>query len=64
MIRSFIHLKNLVKLALVEQLRMARLARLQLDRHLLPVCDVDPQVYVPKASRPNLPEVKPLDNIN
>ena len=43
---------------------MASLARLQLDRHLLPVCDVDPQVYVPEASRPNLPEVKPLDNIN
>ena len=60
----FIHLKNLVELALVKQLRMASLARLQLDRHLLPVCDVDPQVYVPEASRPNLPEVKPLVNFN
>ena len=50
------NLKNLVKLALVEQLRMTSLTRLQLNRHLLPIGNVDPQVYVPETSRPNLPK--------
>ena len=49
------NLKNLVKLALVEQLRMTSLTRLQLNRHLFPIGYIDPQVYVPKTTRPNLP---------
>lgn len=48
-------LQNLVQFALVQQLGMPGLLRLQLHGHFLPVGDVDGQIDVPERARPDLP---------